>query len=263
MAFASIDGIVIHHETRGRRGAPRVAFSNSLGTDFRIWNEVVAQLGDHFEILLYDKRGHGLSDAPPAPYTIADHAADLLGLLDHLGWERTSIVGLSVGGLIGQEIAVRHPARLDRLVLCDTGAKIGSDELWNGRIRGVERDGLGSIADGIITRWFTPAYAREHPAERAGWLNMLRQTSVAGYAGTCAALRDADLTGEIGRIAAPTLALVGDADLSTPSDLVRATAGAIPGARFEIVPRSGHLPCIEQPDETARLIADHLAGGRP
>lgn len=260
LSFASIDGTVLHYSLRGTAGAPRLVFSNSLGSDHRIWDRVARALDDSFEILLYDKRGHGLSSAPSGPYTIADHSADLLGLLDHLGWGTVSLVGLSVGGLIAQDIAIRHPNRLERLVLLDTAARIGGPDLWNARIAAVEGEGLASIAEGVIERWFTPAFTEGHPVERQGWLHMLERTPASGYAGTCAAIRDADLTGDLGRIAAPTLVAVGDGDLSTPPDLVQATAHAIPGARFTLIADAGHLPCIEQPDAVARLVREHLEG---
>jgi 3-oxoadipate enol-lactonase len=261
MAFARVNGQVLHHRIAGTHGRPRLVFSNSLGSDFRIWDAVVDRLAGGFEILLYDSRGHGLSDAPSGDYSIADHSADLLALLDHLGWAKVSLVGLSVGGLIAQDIAIRHAGRLERLVLLDTAAKIGGPELWSGRIEAVGRAGLASISDAVIGRWFTEGFARERSAERQGWLNMLERTPAQGYAGTCAAIRDADFTAELGSIGVPTLVAVGDADLSTPPDLVRATAEAIPGARFEIIRDAGHLPCLETPDAVARLISDHVQGG--
>ena len=128
MAFARINGIVLHHQVVGPTDGPALVFINSLGSDFRIWQEVVPAFADRFRVVLYDKRGHGLSDAPPAPYTIDEHADDLLGLLDHLGIERFSLVGLSVGGMIAQRMAVRAPERVQALTLCCTAAKIGTPE---------------------------------------------------------------------------------------------------------------------------------------
>lgn len=258
MAFVRANGVVLNYRVVG--AGPRVVFLNSLGSDNRIWDDVCAILGDRFEILVYDKRGHGLSDAPPAPYTIADHADDLCALLDHLGWSRVSLVGLSVGGLIAQHIAIHAPERVVRLVLCDTAARIGSADLWNDRIAAIERSGVASISAQIIARWFTPAFADRQADARAGWLNMLERTPAEGYAGTCAAIRDADYTDECATIASPTLVIVGDGDLSTPPDLVKATADRIPSARFEIVAQAGHLPCIERPVETAALLNHFLQG---
>ena len=254
MEFLRIDDVLLHYRRDGTPGGKRLVFLNSLGTDHRIWDAVLPQLPPGCDILRYDKRGHGLSEATPAPYTIAGHASDILGLMDALGWQDATFIGISVGGMIAQEIAVTAPERVVSLVLCDTAAKIGTAEMWNGRIQAIEADGLASIGAAVITRWFTAGFAAANPDAVAGWRLMLERTPVAGYAGTCAAIRDADLTDAVPRITAPTLCLVGDDDQSTPPDLVRDTAGRIPGARFEIIESAGHLPCIEQPQILAGLI---------
>src|SRR5690606_17523839 len=131
MAFARVNGVVLHHEVRGDTAKPALVFSNSLGTDFRIWNEVVQRLAGDYRILLYDKRGHGLSEATPAPYRLIDHVDDLAALMTHLGIESAAVVGLSVGGMIAQGLAARQLHLVRALVLCDTAHKIGTDDLWN------------------------------------------------------------------------------------------------------------------------------------
>ena len=248
MQFATIHGAALHHSHRPRGdGRPTLVFINSLGTDFRIWDAVAGDLGDTFSLLRYDKRGHGLSGLGTPPYSIAGHAADLAGLLDHLGLGEVVLCGLSIGGLIAQSLAATRPARVRALVLCDTAHKIGTDASWNQRIATVESEGIASVADGILELWFTPALRTGSPALHAGCRNMLVRQLVPGYTGSCAAVRDADHTGLVGRIAAPTLVLVGDQDGSTPPPLVRSMADLIPGARFEIIPGAGHIPCVEQP----------------
>jgi 3-oxoadipate enol-lactonase len=258
MAFARVNGVVIHHELRGKADGPTVVFANSLGTDFRIWNAVTPALERDFRIVLYDKRGHGLSDAPPAPYAMTDHVNDLAALLDHLGIARTAVVGLSVGGMIAQGLAAMRPDLVSALVLCDTAHKIGTDELWNARIEAVTTKGIASLADAVMERWFTPAYRQPDNADYAGYVNMLVRQPAEGYAGTCAALRDADLTESTRALKLPTLLIVGDQDGSTPPDLVRSTAELISGSWLEIVRDAGHIPCVEQPEVTARLIKDFL-----
>ncbi|KQT61239.1 MULTISPECIES: 3-oxoadipate enol-lactonase [unclassified Aureimonas] len=258
MAFAEIDGIATHYRLGGMAGGRRVMFLNSLGSDLRIWGEVETLLAPTCEILTYDMRGHGLTEAAPAPYTLDRLVADAAGLLDAVGWETASLVGLSVGGLVAQGFALHHPERLASLVLMDTAAKIGTADGWNERIAAVEAGGTASIADAVVARWVSPAFATEKRAVLAGWRSMLAQTSAAGYAGICAALRDADLTGDVPAIVAPTLVLVGDGDLATPPDLVEATARLIPGAEFRTIPGAGHLPCLERPAEVAGAIANHL-----
>ena len=258
MAFARINGIVLHHQVVGPADGPVLVFINSLGSDFRIWQDVVPAFADRFRVVLYDKRGHGLSDAPPAPYTIDEHADDLLRLLDHLGIERFSLVGLSVGGLISQRLAVRCPERIQTIALCCTAAKIGTPELWAERIAGVENGGIEPLADNVLQRWFTPLFRETRAAELAGWRNMLVRTPAHGYAGTCAAIRDADLRPDAGRITVPTLCVAGDQDGSTPADLVKGTADLIPGARFALIDGAGHIPCIEKPMVLSTLINAHL-----
>ncbi|MBB3950241.1 3-oxoadipate enol-lactonase [Aureimonas jatrophae] len=261
MTFARVEQRLVHYRIKG--AGPRVAFLNSLGTDMRIWDAVVERLADRFECLLADMRGHGLSDAPAGPYAISGLADDTLGLLDHLGWGRVHLVGLSVGGLVAQEIAARAPARVAALALLDTAARIGEPAMWNERIAAVEAGGTAAIADGVIRRWFSAGYLSREPDAAAGWRNMLARTPSAGYAATCAAIRDADLTERLAAIRAPTLVLVGDEDQSTPPDLVRATADRIAASRFEVVAGAGHLPPAEQPAETARLLALHFERSHP
>ncbi len=259
MAFIRANGIVLHHQVIGKPGAPALVFSNSLGSDFRIWQEVAPAFADRFRVVLYDKRGHGLSDAPPAPYTMDDHTDDLLALLDRLGIGNAALVGLSVGGMIAQRAAVRAPDRVTALVLCCTAAKIGTPQLWAERISAVERSGgIGPIAENVLERWFTPDFREKRRDDLAGWRNMLVRIPAHGYAGTCAAIRNADLTADAGRIAAPTLCVAGDQDGSTPPDVVRSTASLVPGARFELIDGCGHIPCVEKPAVLGRLIHNHL-----
>jgi 3-oxoadipate enol-lactonase len=155
MKFMKANGLVIHYLDQGRRDGPPVVFINSLGTDFRIWNEVAEILAPDFRILLHDKRGHGLSESGPDKNDIADYARDLEALLDGVGVGRATIVGLSVGGLIAQELYRQSPERVAALVLCDTAAKIGTDEVWDQRIGEVQRGGIEALADAVMERWFT------------------------------------------------------------------------------------------------------------
>jgi len=258
MAFIRTNGVVLHHQVIGKPDAPALVFNNSLGSDFRIWQEVAPAFADRFRVVLYDKRGHGLSDAPPAPYRMDDHTDDLLALLDGLKIESAALVGLSVGGMIAQRAALRAPERVEALVLCCTAAKIGTPELWAERISAVETGGIEPIVENVLQRWFTPDFRETRKDDVAGWRNMLVRMPTHGYAGTCAAIRDADLTADAGRIAAPTLCVAGGQDGSTPPDVVRGTASLIPGARFELIEGCGHIPCVEKPAILTQLIQNHL-----
>lgn len=262
MAFARVNGIVLHYDVSGARDRPPLLFANSLGTDLRIWDKVTEQLGDRFRILRYDKRGHGLSEATPPPYALTDHVGDLVGLLDHLGIERTAMVGLSVGGMIAQGLAALHPQRVAALVLSGTAHKIGTREGWDNRIDTVTRKGLGAIVDAIMPLWFTPAYRRSDNVDYAGCVTMFTRSPIDGYVGTCASVRDADLTESTRALKLPTLCIVGDQDGSTPPDLVRSMANLITNAEFRIIPDAAHIPCVEQPDAVSALIGGFLRGAR-
>ncbi|RWL43696.1 MAG: 3-oxoadipate enol-lactonase [Mesorhizobium sp.] len=267
MPFVSIGGVTLHHRHIEATGTSRpIIFINSLGTDFRIWDGVVAKLAGEMPMLVYDKRGHGLSDIGSGVRSIDDHVDDLLGLIDHFGFERVVLCGLSVGGLVAQRLYTRHPKCVEALILSDTAHKIGTAESWNTRIAIVERDGIEAIADGIMKVWFTPEFHAARAADLAGCRNMLTRQALPGYIGTCMAVRDADFTDSARRIAVPTLCIVGDQDGSTPPELVRSMAGLIPGAHLEVIRNAAHIPCIEQPEALVTLIRDFVASlpeGKP
>jgi 3-oxoadipate enol-lactonase/4-carboxymuconolactone decarboxylase len=256
MAFIKLDELTLHYSLRGPAHAPVLVFINSLGSDWRIWDKVADAFVPSYRVLRYDKRGHGLSDAPPAPYAMRDHAADLLSLLSYLHIDQAVLIGISVGGMIAQEVALWQPQRVAGLVLCDTGARIGTEQSWNERIEAVNQHGLEAIADAVLNRWFTPNFDE---AARAGWRNMLVRTPVPGYAGTCAALRDCDLRTRVGEISQPTLVLCGATDTSTPPELNRALAAAIPGAQYVEIAKAAHLPCLEQPATMVNAIAPFVS----
>jgi 3-oxoadipate enol-lactonase/4-carboxymuconolactone decarboxylase len=213
---------------------------------------------DRYTILRYDKRGHGLSDDPAGPHDLRVHTTDLLALLDHLGIAQAVLIGISVGGMIAQDLAAWQPSRVRALVLCDTGAKIGTAQAWNDRIHAVQTNNMASIAESVLARWVTPNFAQTQPAAYRAYLNMLLRTSPVGYAATCAALRDADLTLAAKTITAPTLVLCGDVDPSTPPELNQTLASLIGGARFELIMSAAHLPCLEQPAAMASKIEAFL-----
>ena len=257
MRFLKANGLVVHYSDQGRRDGPPLVFINSLGCDFRIWSAVAEILAADFRIILYDKRGHGLSESGPDRTDMADYASDLAALLDGIGVQRATLVGLSIGGLIAQEFYRQRPERVAGLVLCDTAAKIGTDEAWDQRMAEVERGGVESLADATLERWFTADFRLRRSDALAGMRAMLTRTPRQGYLAACGALKRADLQSDAGRIKAPTLCLVGDQDGSTPPDLVRRTAALIPRSRFEILEGAGHLPNVEKPEIVAKWVAEH------
>jgi 3-oxoadipate enol-lactonase len=256
MEFARIGDVTLCYAVAG--GAkPWLAFVNSLGTDHRCWAAVTARLEDRWNILTYDKRGHGLSDVGEAPYAMDDHVDDLQGLLDHLGIGRVALCGLSVGGMIALGLAARSPQRVANLVLCDTAARLGTIEGWNARLESVRLGGIEAVADQVLGLWFTQHYRATNPAF-AGWRNMLTRSDPVGYTGTIAALRDTDYTALASDLDVPALCVVGAQDGSTPPAVVKQLAELIPGSRFEVIPNAGHQPEIEQPQALAALIARFL-----
>ncbi|MBZ9797366.1 3-oxoadipate enol-lactonase [Mesorhizobium sp. ES1-4] len=259
MPFVTLGGIALHHRyVEASGGTPPVVFINSLGTDFRIWDEVVSALAGEMPVLVHDKRGHGLSDIGHI-MSIDDHVDDLSALIDHFGLEKVVLCGVSVGGMIAQGLYARRPGIVEALILCDTAHKIGTTDSWNARIATVESNGIEDIADGVMKVWFTQDFHAARAADLAGCRNMLTRQALPGYIGTCMAVRDADFTDVARRIAVPTLCIAGDQDGSTPPDLVRSLAALIPGARFEIIRDAGHIPCVEQPEALVALIRDFIA----
>ena len=256
MQTISTSEIRLHIRDEGPRDGRIVMFGNSLGTDLRVWDTLLSLLPAGLRIIRFDKRGHGLSDATPAPYAMDDLVADAEAVCDGLGLRDITCVGLSIGGLIGQGLAAKRPDLLRALVLMDTAAKIGTADMWQDRIDTINRDGIDALAGPILERWFTPGFRADNP-EFALWRNMLNRTTVAGYSGCCAAIAGADLTENTRALRLPVMAMAGDQDGSTPPDLVRATA-ELCGAEFHLIADAGHIPCVEQPGATAKLLTDFL-----
>jgi len=260
--FVRTGDIVTHCRRDGAASGAPLVFANSLGTDLRVWDALLEHLPGDRPLLRYDQRGHGLSDVTPAPYSIAGLAADLAALLDVLEIRGAVVCGLSVGGMIAQQLAATRPDLVRALVLCDTAHRIGPREMWEARAAAIRAGSLAAIADAVLERWFSAALREQRPQELAGWRNMLVRTPQEGYLGTCAALRDADLGALAAALAVPALCVCGAQDGATPPALVRELAGLIPGARFAVVDGAGHLPCVEKPDTLAHLIVDFLAEQR-
>ncbi|HVZ15465.1 MAG TPA: 3-oxoadipate enol-lactonase [Bauldia sp.] len=263
MQFATLNGITLHYALTGDpRRQPLIACANSLGTDLRIWDDVVPRLADRFALLRYDVRGHGLSGIGTPPYSMDEHADDLAALIRHVGAPQAIVCGVSMGGQIALALAARHPRLVGGLVLSDTAHRIGDATFWNTRVAAIQKGGLASIVDPIMERWFSPAFRVPSNAAYAGYRAMFCRQPVAGYIGSCAAVRDADLTAAARGTRVPTLCVVGEQDGSTPPALVRMLADLVPGSAYATIRDAGHLPCIEQPEEFADLVrqfADALA----
>ncbi|MEP5729300.1 MAG: 3-oxoadipate enol-lactonase [Sulfitobacter sp.] len=249
--IAHLNGIALHYRFRQGHGTP-IVFLNSLGTDFRIWDDVIQTLDVDIPVVCVDKRGHGLTD--DGPITMDLLINDVAALLDDLGVSNALICGVSVGGMIAQGLAASRPDLVSGLVLCCTGAKIGDAQSWTLRIDAIEKDGIASLSDAILERWFSPDFMQTRQTDLAAYRNMLIRTSVAGYTGVCAAIAETDFTEQCKHIMVPALCIAGADDHATPPALVHELAKNIAGASFQIIERCGHLPCIEQPDMLGNAI---------
>lgn len=254
MRAVQANGVTLHVRVDGPADGPAVVFANSLGTDLRLWDAVLPLLPPGLRLIRYDKRGHGLSDG--AGDTLADHAADAIAVIEQVAGGPVVFVGLSIGGLIAQAVASAHPDLVRALVLSNTAAKLGTRDAWQARIDAVQAYGMAHIADGVMQRWFAPAF-HANP-EMALWRTMMIRTPVAGYTAACAALGGADQTAATGALRLPVLVIAGAEDGASPPDVVRATADLIPGAAFHIIAGAGHLPCVEGPAAFATLISPFL-----
>lgn len=249
------DGYAIAYEVTG--DGPPLVFAHALGLDSSIWQDVIALFPDHRCIRL-DMRGHGASDAPNGPYTMGGLIGDAEAVLDHLGVTDAVFVGLSVGGMIGQGLAVKRLDLLRGLVLSNTAAKFGQPGPWHDRAAMARDSGIAAITPMALEKWFgknpTSEAARQRAEER------LLACNTEGYAACCEAITGTDFYTPTSGLRLPTLGIAGDRDGSTPPDLVRETTDLIPGSDFVLMRGSGHLPCLDAPDDYARHLHAFLQG---
>lgn len=248
----------LHYRVDGPEDGAPVVFSNSLGTDLRLWDPIMHLLPEGLRIIRYDKRGHGLSSCPPGPYAMGALITDVEKLMDHLGVHNSVFVGLSIGGMIAQGLAIKRLDLVRAMVLSNTAAKIGTPAMWDDRIATVKAEGIEALADAVMERWFSANF-RETP-ELELWRNMLVRGEDEGYAGCAAAISGTDFYTPTADLRLPTLGIAGTDDGATPPDLVRETVDLIPGSKFRLIRKAGHLPCVEQPEEFAAILTDFLKG---
>lgn len=258
MPHAKANAIEIYYELSGPLDAPVVMLSNSLGTRLEMWDAQMPALTKRYRVLRYDSRGHGRSDAPPGPYSIATLGEDARALLDALGITRVHFCGLSKGGMVGQWLGAHHGRRLLSLTLCATAARIGSAELWNQRIEQSAREGMTALVDGVTERWFTAGYRATPRPEVDQVRAMILATSPQGYGGCCAAIRDMDQSEAIRSIRTPTLIVAGADDPATTVEVMLALHERIPDSRFVEISEAAHLLNIEQPERFNRTLTGFL-----
>lgn len=250
---------MLAHTFDGEPGNPVLVLAGSLGTDRSMWAPQIPALSERFRVLRYDARGHGESPTPPGPYEIADLAGDVLGLLDAAGVERASVCGLSIGGMGAIWLAANAPERVERVVLCCTSAHLPPAENWAQRAAAVRAAGTTEgIADAVVGRWFTPAFAAKRPDVVAAHRAMLVAADPEGYAACCGAIERMDQRADLARIQAPTLVIGAAGDESIPVEHAERIAAQIPGARLEVLDPGAHLATVERADAVNDLIIDHL-----
>ena len=253
----------LSHELSGPSDGPVVALGSSLGTTLEMWDPALAALSRRHRVLRFDHRGHGRSPLPEGPCEVADLGGDVLALLDRLGLERVSYVGVSLGGMVGVWLAAHAPERIERLVCVCSSAYLPPAEVWAARAASVrEAHSVAVIADTVLERWFTPAYAEAHPDVMAWMDGMLCDCPAEGYAACCGVIERLDLRGDLARITVPTLVIAAAEDPSTPPEHSATIAAGVPGARLEVLPHGAHLVAVERPDEVTALIERHLEGAR-
>ncbi|WP_319824515.1 3-oxoadipate enol-lactonase [Thalassovita sp.] len=256
MLIADLGDINLHYRDDGDPDGAPVIFANSLGTDLRLWDNVLPLLPAGLRLIRYDKRGHGLSDCPPGPYSMGTLVRDAERLLDHLKVRNCVFVGLSIGGMIAQGLAVKRLDLVRAVVLSNTAAKIGQPDMWADRIESVRSGGIEALADATMDRWFSRAF-RQTP-ELHAWRNMMTRQPIEGYIGCSAAISGTDFYTPTSGLRLPLLGIAGSEDGSTPPDLVRETVDLVPGSKFHLIRKAGHLPCVEQPAEYAQVLAKFL-----
>jgi 3-oxoadipate enol-lactonase len=259
MSFANINGIRLHYRIDGaaRSDAPWLVLANALGADLTMWAPQIAAFSSHFRVLRFDTRGLGCSDAPAGPYTVEQLTGDVLGLLDALSIERAHFCGLSMGGLLGIALATRHAQRFDRFVLAHTAARLGAPDVWRARAHQAREQGVGSLADATLKRWFTSAFAAREPLLVATFHDAFVHTDDEGYASNCEAIGAADWRAEAGNIRSPALVITGSDDPSVAPELTRELARTIPGASL-VEFDAQHLSNIERADEFTQTVLDFL-----
>ena len=253
---AKVNGTELYYEVSGSEGAPWLILSHSLACTVRMWDPQVAVLKDRCRILNYDLRGHGQSAAPAGPYTLDMLADDVLGLMKELRIERATFMGLSIGGMIGQTLALRQTKHFDKMVLADTGHAQPPEAIkqWEERIRVAQTQGMKPLVPSTMERWFTPSFRESPPAKRIA--ELIANTPVAGYVGCGQAIMKLNTTARLKEIKLPVLAIAGEADPSAPG--TRHIGETVPGAKLVLIPQAAHIANVEQAATFNQALANFL-----
>jgi 3-oxoadipate enol-lactonase len=254
------NGIAMNYTLDGAASAPVVTLSHSLATDLSMWDPQMPALTSRYRVLRYDTRGHGGTDVPAGAYSLRQLAEDARALLGALRIARTHWIGLSMGGMIGQTLALESPELFQSLSLCDTSSRIPAEAkpLWQDRIKTAETQGMEPLVEATIGRWFTAPFREQRKDVVDKVRAMIRATDPRGYAGCCHAIAALDLTDRLPAIKLPTLIIVGEEDQGTPVAASRAIHEKIAGSQLEILPSAAHLANMEQPAAFTKALEAFL-----
>ncbi|WP_416046787.1 alpha/beta fold hydrolase [Cupriavidus basilensis] len=256
---AHINGIGTEFSINGDAG-PWVVMSHSLGCDISMWDRQMASLTQRCRVLRYDTRGHGRSGATAGPYSLDMLADDAVQLMAHLGIQRAHWVGFSMGGMIGQTVALNHPTLLESIVLADsTSAHTATPtSMWQERIQIAKAEGMAPLVEPALSRWFTERFRIEHAEEVQKLGNIIRATSVDGWAGCCAAISEIETTDRLSEIECPALVMVGEHDIGTPISAALDMHRNLKNSVLAVISDAAHMTCIEQPSQFNRALAIFL-----
>jgi 3-oxoadipate enol-lactonase len=257
MPIAHVNGGHIHYQVEGAASSPALILSNSLATNFAMWDAQMPELRKHFRVLRYDTRGHGQSEVTPGPYSFEQLGRDVLALADETDLGTFSFCGLSMGGVTGMWLGIHAAKRLHKLALCSTGAKIGNGKIWDARIETVRKAGTKSIAAGTMERWFTASFREHEPQTVERIKHMVESTRTEGFIACCEALREADFRESISAIRTSTLVISATHDSGTPPAGGKFLAKQIPAARY-VELDAAHLCNIEQHERFTQEVSDFL-----
>lgn len=256
------NGIVTQYALDGPADAPVVTLSHALAASLEMWEPQLPALAERYRVLRYDTRGHGGSEVPPGAYTLDTLAEDVVGLLAALGIPHTHFIGLSMGGMIGQTLALKHPELLGGLVLADTSSRVPpqTGPVWDERIALAEQEGMAALSEGTLERWFTAPFTAKSPEVIDGVRALIRTTAPQGFIGCSRAIQGLNTTDRLGEIRAPTLIIVGEQDMGTPVAAAEVIHRGIAGSKLVVLPSAAHLGNVEQAAKFNRAVTDFLAG---
>src|SRR6185437_11631543 len=257
MPMIDVDGCLLNVSVQGHDGEPTLMLSNSLGCNLQMWEPQMKALTRHFRVIRYDRRGHGKSGVPPAPYSMERFGRDVLAILDDLEIERVHWCVLSMGGMVGQWLGAHAPQRFGKLILANSACHYPDPTNWLNRIKAVKQGGLASVADTVIAGWLTAGFREREPQITANLEAMLLASPVQGYLACCEALSTLDQRELLPKISSPTLVIAGRQDLATPVAAAEFIRERIPGASMTILD-AAHISNIEQPHAFTEAVIGFL-----